>query len=198
MKTRKFDLQVTFTMPVLGSQPTIAVASEFIAARAGLLELPEDEARTLPEELERGTTVFHRLNGAACLFDYQVKGFLKNAAQVLNGKVIGGTKNLKSKVNNTVFVTPRCILLVVPDGGAIEYLERPLRAETAQGPRIALARSEMIPAGSGFICRVEIWPGDITGDTLTDLLDYGRVMGIGQWRNGSYGQFEYTLSEATA
>lgn len=127
------------------------------------------------------------------LFDFQVKGFLKNAASVLNGKVYGGVRNLRSKVNNLVFVIPRQIPLILPAGEGIEYLERPLRAETAQGPRVALARSEMLPEGTHFRCGLEVLPGEIGEEVLRDLLDYGYFMGIGQWRNGGFGTFRYEL-----
>ena len=33
--------------------------------------------------------------------------------------------------------------------------------------------------------------GELTLDTLTELLDYGAYHGLGQWRNGGYGQFTW-------
>ena len=186
----QYDLHVTFTTPVLGSQPTIAVASEFIAKRAGLEDLPDDEARMLPEELERGTTVFHRMaDGSHSLIDYQIKGFLKEAGSVFNGKL--GVKNLRSKLDNYVFITPRVIKLNI--AGEMTYLERPLRAMTAQGPRVSLARSEMLPEGTSFTCHIRVIESEISVGLLCALLDYGAMKGLGQWRNGSYGQFTYEL-----
>lgn len=193
MKSSTFKLNVTFLTPVLGSQPTRAIASEFIAEKNGI-KLPEDEAETLPEALERGTTVFHRANdGGPLLYDYHIKGFLKEAARVFNGKVTEGTKALKSKVASTVFISPRQIPLRLPTGEALDYLERPLRAETAQGPRVALARSEMVPEGTTFSCGIEILEGEINEKTLRELLDYGYYNGIGQWRGGGHGRFRYEL-----
>ncbi len=196
METQTYKLKVTFIEPILGSQPTRDVASEFIAGKAGI-ELPADEAATLPEALERGTTVFHKdANGNPLIFNYVVKGFLKAAAKVLNGRS-GMPRNLKSKVDDTVFVTPRNIELRNDTGDLkeqIDFLERPLRAETAEGPRIALARSEMLPAGVSFECGLEVIKGEITEAVLTELLDYGYHKGIGQWRNGGYGSFRYELT----
>ena len=196
METQTYKLKITFIEPILGSQPTRDVASEYIAGKAGI-ELPADEAATLPEALERGTTVFHKdANGNPQVFNYVVKGFLKASAKVLNGRS-GLPRNLRSKVDDTVFVTPRNIELRNCGSDVrehIDFLERPLRAETAQGPRVALARSEMLPAGIWFECGLEVIKGEITESVLTELLDYGYHKGIGQWRNGGYGSFRYELT----
>lgn len=193
MDTKNYHLKITFLTPVLGSQPTVDVASEFIASKfvenGG--ELPEDEAKSLPENLERGTTVFHRLNGEPIFYDYQVKGFIKEAGRTFNG--LRGVKNMRSKIDNLVFITPRQIPIHLADGSTIEFLERPLRAETAQGPRVALARSEMIAEGSWFECDLEVFESQIKEDLLRDLLSYGSRKGMGQWRNGSWGQFSFVL-----
>lgn len=196
MEAKTYQLEVVFLTPVLGSQPTKAVATEFLAKKNGFADLPEDEVETLPDALERGTTVFHRgRDGEPVLFDYHLKGFLKEAATVFNGKVAGQVKNLRSKVDRVVFVSPRMIKLVLPAGGCMDYLERPLRAETAKGPRVALARSEMLPEGTIFRCGMTVLPGEISTVVLQELLDYGFYKGLGQWRNGGYGSFRYTLSE---
>jgi len=200
MKTIGFRLEVEFLTPVLGSQPANkALASEFIAKRKGLESLPENEDELLPEAVEKGTTVFYRWpkdENIPALLNYQVLGFLKASAQVQNGRVEGGVKALKSKVENNIFVSPRVIPLELPEGGEMDYLERPLRAETMQGPRVTLARSEMLPEGTRFSCGVEILDGGaINEGVLRDLLDYGYYRGLGQWHNsGSYGTFRYTLT----
>lgn len=201
MKTIGFKLHVEFLTPILGSQPgNKDLASEYIAKRHGLESLPENDDELLPEALEKGTTVFNRVPGntdAICLINYQLLGFLKASAQVQNGRVAGGVKSLRSKVENNVFVSPRVIPLMLPKDGEMDYLERPLRAETMQGPRVTLARSEMVPEGTTFSCGIEILEeGPVTEDVLRDLLDYGFYRGIGQWHNsGSYGTFRYTLTK---
>lgn len=193
METEQIKIKITFLTPVLGSQPTRDVASEYIASKftdnAG--ELPADEAESLPESLERGTTVFHKHNGVPVFFDYQVKGFLKEAGRIFNG--LQGVKALRSKIDNLVFVNPRIIPLHLPDGAEIEYMERPLRAETAQGPRVALARSEMLPAGTWFEITLEVYKGQVDREIIRDLLTYGSRKGLGQWRNGGFGRFEFEI-----
>lgn len=195
MRTTTYKLKIILLTPLLGAQSTREVATEFIAKKAGI-EIQQDELEMLPEALERGTTVFHRdAAGIPCLRNYQILGFLKASAQVQNGRVTGEVKNLRSKVGNQVFVSP--IVLPIKNVGEIDYLERPLRAETAQGPRIALARSEQIPEGAIIECGLEVMDGGgITEEVLRELLDYGYFRGLGQWRNsGAYGTFRYELTK---
>ncbi len=195
MKETTYKLTIEFLEPILGSQPTAQVASEFLAKRAGFDGMPEDEIESLPEALEKGTTIFPKKNGQPVIWDYQIKGFLKAAGQVLNGQVDGGTKALRSKVNNLIFITPRQIPLQIPEGGMIEFLERPLRAETAQGPRVALARSEMLPSGTKISCGITVLGEVISEKALREILDYGYWQGLGQWRNGGWGRFRYVLEK---
>jgi hypothetical protein len=198
MKTETYKLKVIFLTPVLGSQPTKDVASEYIAKKNGMEHLPEDEEQLLPDLLEEGTTIFHRdaKTGAPLLMNYHVLGFLKEAARVQNGQVTGGVRNLRSKVEQRVFISPRFLPLVLPKDGELDYLERPLRAETAKGPRVALARSEMLPEGTSFSCGITLLKGEISETILEELLDYGMFRGMGLWRNsGAYGTFRYELTK---
>lgn len=195
MKTQTYHLKITLITPLLGSQSTRAVATEFIAKKNGF-ELSEAEAEMLPDALERGTTVFHRNQAdQPCMMNYQILGFLKASAQVQNGRVTGGVKALRSKVANQVFISPLVLPLKLPEGGMLDYCERPLRAETAMGPRVALVRSEQAPAGTVIECGLEVMEGEITEDVIRDLLDYGYFRGLGQWRgSGAYGCFRYELT----
>ena len=193
----RYKLHVVTTEPLLGTQTVKDVAIEYLQSKARDAGLNvDDENETLPEMIERGTAVFHRLNGAPIYYDYHVRGFLKESGRLQNGA--RGVKNLRNKIDNFVFVFPRRIELHLPEGTPTEpeYLERPLRAETAQGPRVALARSEMLPAGTWFDCTIETVNDVISEPLLRDLLAYGRYKGFGQWRNASYGRFEYELTEA--
>jgi hypothetical protein len=202
MKTDTYKLKVTFLTPVLGSQPgDPELASAFIAKKKGMEYTPMQNDELLPEALEKGTTTFHRVPGnpfQPALMNYQLLGFMKEAGKVLNGKVEGGVKALRSKVEQRIAVSPRVLPLVMPAGTdwGPEYLERPLRAETMQGPRVTLARSEIIPEGTYFECGLEVIEGEISEAVLRDLLDYGYMRGLGQWRNsGAYGTFRYQLTK---
>lgn len=195
MDVTRYRLTVTFTTPVLGSQPgRDTPSSDYIRAKAAEKtgeELPDDE--TLPT-LEKGTTGFYRLpddDDAPCLMAYQIKGMLKESGAVQNGA--RGVKNLRSKVGSYVFVGPRHLPLTIPEGGDITYNERPLRAMTMQGPRTSLARSEQLPAGTSFTCTISVINDVISEPLLRDILDYGAFQGLGQWRSGDFGKIEYTL-----
>ena len=191
MDTTIYKVRVTFITPVLGSQPQKDVATEYNGTKfvenGGVL--PQDEIDSLPEMLEKGTTVFHKVNDCPAFFDYQIKGFLKEAGRIFNG--LQDVKALRSKIDNLVFVSPRRIEIHLPENGEITYLERPLRAETAQGPRVALARSEQLPEGTWFEFTMEIFKGQITEDIMRELMTYGKFKGLGQWRNGGFGRFEF-------
>ena len=206
MRTEEYKLTVVMETELLGSQTTRQLATEFIAKKNNF-DIPEDEIEMLPDALERGTTVFHRdAAGQPVLWDYQCKGFLKEAGRLLSGED-GKPKNLRAKVDSYLFLSPRTIpLMVAPHDGngrltcadMIDYLERPLRAQTPQGERIAIARSEMLPAGTWFQCGMTVIQGVREQDRLTEavireLLDYGWYKGLLQWRNGGYGRFRYTL-----
>jgi hypothetical protein len=198
MKT--FDVVLKFETPLLGSQPNRDVTSEFIhqkAIKAGAVteEDAAAELETIPEQVEKATTVFHRADGQPVLWDYQLQGFFKEWAGTLNGlKEIGGVKNFRDKVSKAVFVTPRQIPL---EGvGEVEWNERPLRAETMKGPRVALARSEQAGEGTTIHFRVHIViEREVTEAHLRTILDFGAWKGIGQWRSGGWGRFTYEMTE---
>ena len=206
--TTTYRLKLTFTAPLLGSQPSRELVTEYIAKRHGI-ELDDEERLLLPDLLERETTIFHRqTDGSPLLLNYHVLGFLKEAGKVLNGKAgagrgvergpASGVRNLRWKVSAYVSVSPRLIPLRLPDGEQLDYFERPLRAETARGPRVAIARSEMAPTGTWIECGLEVISSEISQDVLLDLLDYGWSHGLGQWRSsGAFGTFRYELDQET-
>jgi len=79
-----------------------------------------------------------------------------------------------------------------PDG----CLERPLRAMTMQGPRVTLARSDMIEAGATIDATIRvIGHKEVNEELLYELLGYGEFKGLGQFRNGSYGSFTFEVSK---
>lgn len=192
----KYAVRITFTEPLLGSQPQRDIAEDHTlqqAIKAG--QDVSDELESLPEELEKSTTAFHRdpATGAPCLWDYQIKGFLKEWLAALNGDdAIGGLKAARKKGDQFLYVFPRRIPLMIT--GDVDHLSRPLRAETAQGPRIAIARSEMARAGTFLEFQIHALKGVISEKVLRELLGLGIYKGLGQWRNGSYGRFDYELT----
>lgn len=196
---KEMKVRITFTEPLLGTRPADPeIHTRFVASKAPDHKTMEQEVADLGahEVEERGKTVFPRLeDGTPYIYDYQIKGFLKEAGKAL--RKVTGTKSSKLKayrqeIDNLIFVGPRRIPLWMPidlDLTATDN-QRPLRASTPQGERVALAHSEEAPAGTyiecTFSCMVD---SDIA--LVKEWLDYGAWKGMGQWRNASYGRFEW-------
>lgn len=196
---KEFKVRIEFTEPLLGTRPADPeLHTRFVASKAPDHKTMAQEIADLgvEEVEERGKTVFPRMeDGTPYIYDYQIKGFLKEAGKAL--RKVTGTKSSKIKayrqeIDNLIFVEPRRIPLWMPidlDLTATDN-QRPLRASTPQGERVALAHSEEAPAGTyievTFHCMVD---GDVA--LVKEWLDYGRWKGMGQWRNASYGRFEW-------
>lgn len=157
-----------------------------------------EEKETVPEAEEKGHTGFHQDEDGLFIYDYIIRGFLKAAASAIKDKVNRGkAKKIipwahKAMVDELIFVSPRRIHVgkTEPDG----LLERPLRADTAQGPRVALARSDYINAGTEFDFEIHVVDDvKVPKKLLLMLLKYGREKGLGQFRNGSYGRFMFKM-----
>lgn len=193
----QYKVRITFTEPLLGTVPmNQELYADYIATK-----LPDgngdasDELATVAEMTEKGTTGFHRLDGAPIIYDYVIKGFFKDAASML--RRVPDTKSSKMTaykkiIDGLVFVRPRQIPITA--FGAVSILERPLRAQTAQGERVALARSEMLPDGSEIEFVIDLLDAKLE-PAVREWLDYGSRRGLGQWRNGGYGTFLYTMDE---
>lgn len=194
----KVHVKLTFTDDLLGtSSGNPELHREFIASKApGAAKMEEEVAAIGVDAVEeKSMTVFPKLaDGTPYLWDYQIRGFFKEICGAMRG--IPGTKSskvkaYKKKVDNTIFVEPREIPLNL-HGMKIADCQRPLRASTMQGERIALANSEVCPQGTtcefDVLCMV-----DEDVDMLREWLEYGKYKGIGQWRNSGKGRFEFTF-----
>ena len=58
---------------------------------------------------------------------------------------------------------------------------------SAQGDRVALAHSEAAPAGTTIEFEIQAMTKDML-DLARECLDYGKLRGIGQWRNSGKGR----------
>lgn len=191
-------VRLTFTDELLGtSSGNPELHREFIASKAPDAAKMEEEVAALGVDAveEKSMTVFPKLaDGTPFLYDYQIRGFFKEICGAM--KAISGTKSSKvkahkKKVDNTIFVEPREIPLDL-HGMRLGNCQRPLRASTAQGERVALANSEVCPEGTtcefSVLCMV-----DDDADMLREWLEYGRFKGIGQWRNSGKGRFTFEI-----
>ena len=195
METRKYEL--TLAEEMLGGQPNKEnVHREFIASKGPDAPSRDEEIAALGavEYEEKSMTVFPRLDdGTPFLWDYQWKGYFKDCCGMLrraDGTMSKKLKAYKKEIDGLVFVEPRKIPLVLPPRGFVGDLQRPLRAQTAQGERISLAHSETVPVGTTCEFDVVMLRDDLEGYVL-EWLDYGKYHGTGQWRNSGKGRLVY-------
>lgn len=190
----------TFTEEVLGTAAADPeIHAKFIASKADDAPSLEEEVAALGAEAveEEKMTVFPRdEDGDPMIWDYQVKGFFKDACGVLrkvSGTACSKVKAYKKEIDGLLFVEPRQIKIVMPEGGEVGNCQRPLRAQTAQGERIALSSSETVPAGSFIDLEITILKDDLE-DMVQECLAYGKLRGMMQWRNSGKGRFEWWQS----
>lgn len=193
-ETHNLKVRLTFLEEILGTASNNPeIHSEFIASKAPDAVSAAEEVAAIGVDavIEKSMTVFPRdEKGNPIFFDYQVKGFLKDACGSL--RRVTGTRSSKIKaykkeLDGLVFVFPRMIPLIIPNG-RMGTCERPLRAQTAQGDRVALANSETVPAGTTIEFEIRCFTKDMY-ELCKELLDYGIYRGIGQWRNAGKGRF---------
>ena len=197
MKTLK--IKVNFTEEVLGTASSNPhIHEEYIASNAPDTQNLEQEVAAIgPEEVfEKQMTIFPKdKDGNPILWDYQWKGFFKDACGMLKkvpGSECSKIKAFKKEIDGLIFVEPRMIPINV--NGEIGVCQRPLRANTPQGERVALASSETVPAGSSVIFNVVLMC-DSDEKMIKETLEYGKRRGFGQWRNSGKGRFEYEILE---
>lgn len=212
MKVTTLEITVTMIEPVLGlASANPEIQREFIAAKAKDAAKEKEEVEAIPvpaeEQIEKATTIFPKDETGLFWWDYQMRGSFKGWLETL--AELGDTKvskwGAKKAVDKFLFVRPRRIY--IRDGAgqiyqaATETMQRPLRAETMQGDRIALASSEMLPVGTNWTFMVTLLTGTntksklaiLTEDDVQRCLDLGGFSGFGQWRGGGWGRFSYLM-----
>lgn len=195
MNVTNIRVRLTFTDELLGtanSDPDIHEA--FIASKApdAPSTAEEVEALGVEEVIEKGMTVFPRTaDGDPFIWDYQIKGFFKDSCGMLrkaSGSESGKIKAYKKEIDGLIFIEERQIPISL--SGEIISCQRPLRAASPKGERVALANSEAVPAGSSIEFTIQIFDSHLE-NAVKEWLDYGKFRGIGQWRNSGKGRFEW-------
>lgn len=197
---KELKVRLTFTEKCLGTaNNNPEIHKEFIASKAADAPSREEEIEAIgvDEYEDKQMTVFPRYeDGSPMFWDYQIKGFFKDTCSALQrckgedfSKETCKLKAYKKIIDGCIFVEPRKIPINMHDG-EMGILQRPLRGQTAQGERIALATSETVPAGSSIDLTI-ICLSDAHLKAVIEWLDYGRWKGIGQWRNASFGRFTW-------
>lgn len=197
MEMSTIKVRLTFFEELLGTaSANPEIHREYIASKApDALSLEQEvEAIGVDGVAEKSMTVFPRdESGNPILFDYQIKGFFKDATGVLRkvtGTKASKVKAYKKEIDGLLFVSPRMIPLNL--SGPLGICERPLRASTAQGERVALSSSETAPAGTSIDIDISCLTKDMH-DLALECLDYGKLRGIGQWRNSGKGRYTYEI-----
>ena len=205
---KKIFVKATLAQEMLGTLPSDPnIHEDFIASKAPDAPTREEEIMMIGahEMVMKDKTIFPRnKKGEVCIYDYLIKGFFKEACAMLSriaekDPVTGkkSTPNESSKlkafkkiIDGHVFIYPRYIKLNFD--GEIGNYQRPLRAQTAQGERVALANSETVPEGTTLTFEIRIL-NDALEKAVIEWLDYGEYKGLGQWRNAGMGKFTYEI-----
>ena len=194
----KLRVRLTFTEEVLGTASNDPeLHANYIAKNAP--DAPkfkeEIEAIGVGDMIERQMTVFPKdENFKPFVWDYQIKGFFKDACKSLRkvaGSESAAVTAFKTVIDGNIFIEERKIPF--QNYGRIGECQRSLRADTPQGPRTALAHAETVGSGSFIeltirIMEIEKKKFDLV-EAVKEWLDYGEVRGLGQWRNSGKGTF---------
>jgi hypothetical protein len=190
-------VRVIFDEEVLGSASgNPDIHGDYIASKAPDAMTKEEEIAAIGagEVFEKGMTVFPRdPDGNPIVWDYQWKGYFKDcfgALKRIPGTKCGEIKAYKKEIDTLIFPQPRMIPIKV--NGEMGLCQRPLRGQTAQGERVALATSESIPAGSSMEFEI-VMLLDSHEKAVLEALNYGQLRGFGQWRNSGKGRFHYEI-----
>ena len=196
-------VRVTFDEEVLGTASgNPEVHREYIASNAPDAASIEEEVAAIGTEgvFEKAMTVFPKENGKPFVFDYQWRGAFKDSFAALRkipDTACSKIKAYKKEIDGLLFVSPRKIPIIFPEGideTEMGICQRPLRASTPQGERVALASSETIPAGSSMEFEIKMLI-DSLEKPIMEALEYGKLRGFGQWRNSGKGIFHYEILE---
>lgn len=182
-------VKITLLEEVLGSSPSNEeLLATYIARKAPTGDLTAEEVDNIKaQNAEDRVTVFPKTaDGTPFLYDYQVKGMLKDSCKMLakagkagyaGGKACAAIKAYKQAIDGLIFVTPREIPYDL-HGMKVDFCERPLRAQTPMGERVSIAKSESVPAGATAAFEIECLDPNLE-DMVRECLDYGTKRGLG-------------------
>lgn len=188
---KKIRIRITLKEEMLGMTPSDPkIHEEYIASKAPDAPSLEEEieAHGVEEVVGNSKTIFPKLeDGTPFLWDYQIRGFFKESIGFL--KRVAGSKCSKvtahkKRVDGTVFIDERRIPITTRDD--LGDCQRPLRGQTAQGERVALANSETVGTRSTFTFTINLLDESLE-PALRECLDYAELHGFGQWRNSGKG-----------
>lgn len=171
--------------------------------------LPDDpkdatEAAARTKELvpvaegEAGWTTFPRTrDGRLAIEGRQVKAAIKEASNILRPMLPrtekGSAIPWRARVAERIFVVEKLLPFVPEKTEPDDMLERPIHVMTAQGPRDALKRTDVL-IDVEILATVRVLnDGMVTPDVLKTILDYAVVNGLGADRSQGMGTGDYVL-----
>jgi hypothetical protein len=211
MKKKSIKIKIELQEEILGTASSQHdLHDQFIGSKAPDAKSREEEVEALgPEEVaKKAMTIFARdADGNPFLWDYMIKGFMKDACKSMRrvpGSCSSKLTAYKQVIDGLIFPSPRRIPLILPEGSEMGKCQRPLRAQTAQGERIAIASSETVPEGATLEIDIRYYPmtkkkgAPTIEECIEEWFEYGSDRGLGQWRNSGKGRFEWELIEDAA
>lgn len=170
-------------------------------------ELNEEYEAMVSKGEDQKSTVFMRDDDKyPILSTHMIIGnFKENLKSMVNNSEKGSTA-VKSKVSASEimstdvkviedFVRPS-LDIIRNENGKAKLLERPIRFERMGKTMTAIALSEQLPEGAEIEFTLRVRAGSPFLDVLPDLLEMGKLNGIGQWRgSGKKGIFCYKIEE---
>lgn len=223
-----YEVRLQLISPILGMQPSDSVAADWVRARSierkahelvKVQGMKAGEAKLEAEKLVNETmdldmepveeaesalkvTVFHRDSIGCHLYDYQIKGFFKEAASRLDLKVRGKTAAAAAGgrfVAGGLWVYPidrrhdRRIYFLrdgepITEPDTVE--DRIKRIRTPRGvDQTTIAVSEVIQPPAQLRFQVALLKDQrLTRQHVEEMLAYMRFSGLGQWRTGGWGR----------
>ena len=198
LPVQQMKVKLTFFEEVLGTASNNPeIHDDYIASKAPDAPSRKEEVAALGtgDAIEKAMTVFPQLDdGTPFVWDYQIKGFFKDTCSALRkvkGSVSSKISAFKKEIDGLVFIDERKIPF--QNYKRIGECQRPLRGNTPQGERIALAHSETVPANTFIIFTVTCYYSEKCDlmKAVKEWLDFGFRRGLGQWRNSGKGRFEW-------
>ena len=217
--SKTLKIRGAFITPVLATTPgNKEIYKDYICSKGTVGKTGEEleKARKNKEEelenfdnfdeetLEKATTYFPLdKDGDPIMYTYQIEGFLKSACGALKripGTLSSKVKAYKKEIDLLMFAMadandPSKREIKLKSDGEMEMFERPLRASTPQGERVALARSQSLPAGTTFEFDLLLLRGEQDIECVKEMLDYAKLEGFLQWRNSGMGRANLEIIE---
>ena len=192
----KMNIRIIFITELLGSCPNDPeIYSKFIADKATdknkateIADLGVDKA------IAEGTTKFLNVKGRPALSNHAWLGYIKEKVGFLKGdqqdSASSEMTSYKKKIDLGLSYLGKYSILVPPKGETTGILQRPLRASTAAGERVALASSVTVPPRTRTRFTL-VMTNESFKTPITEALNMGCYFsGTGQWRgSGKKGRF---------